>query len=122
MREAKKGIHEAQGAAPTPPATSNPTTAGSSSDARPHLLQIPSESGDISTPTSSFEPAIEELFLSNEYLLGLDNHWPLTAAQSPSRTVCLFQSVCSMLPLMGLEGSGQCSTALECHSSPVGER
>lgn len=86
MREAKKGIHEAQGAAPTPPATSNPTTAGSSSDARPHLLQIPSESGDISTPTSSFEPAIEELFLSNEYLLGLDNHWPLTAAQSPSRT------------------------------------
>lgn len=118
MREAQdREIHEAQGAAPTPPATSNTSAAVSSSDARPDLLQIPSELGDFCIPIRLSEPAFEEFFPSDECLLELDNNWPLTTAESPCRTVCLSKSACPMLQLMGLVGSGQCSTALERHSS-----
>ncbi|GIJ84584.1 hypothetical protein Asppvi_003431 [Aspergillus pseudoviridinutans] len=87
MREAQETeIHKAQGAAPTPPAISNTSAAGSSSDARPDLLQLPSELGEFSGQIRSSEPTFEEFFLPDECLLELDNHWPSTAAESPSRT------------------------------------
>ncbi|GFF56483.1 hypothetical protein IFM51744_08916 [Aspergillus udagawae] len=87
MREAQeRDIRKSQGAAPTPPAISSTSAAGSSSDARPDILQLPSELGEFSVQIRSSEPTFEAFFLPDECLLELENHWPSAAAESPSRT------------------------------------